>query len=79
MKAEVIVMLKEGVLDTQGKAVKDALAHMGQEGISKVRIGRFIEVDIDEDDSEQAKKRMEKICESLLANPVIEDYQIKIV
>lgn len=79
MKAEVIVMLKEGVLDTQGKAVKDALAHMGQEGISKVRIGRFIEVELDEHDSEQAKKCVEKMCTALLANPVIEDYQIKIV
>jgi phosphoribosylformylglycinamidine synthase len=78
MKARVTVTLRPGILDSQGKAVAEALSHMG-EGINEVRVGKFIEVDVAENDPTAARAAVEKMCQSLLANPVTEDYRIELV
>ena len=76
MKAVVNVSLKNGVLDPQGKAVEHALGSLGFNGVSNVRIGKQIVLDIDSKNKEDAKEELEKMCEELLANTVIEDYEI---
>ena len=78
MKAIVTVTLKKGILDPQGKAVRDALASMGEGNVSEVRIGKRIEVTVDESDESTAKAAVEKMCDRLLANPVTEDYDIEL-
>jgi len=79
MKAIVNVYLKEGVLDPQGKAVHHALDALGFENVSNVRVGKQIVLDLQSSSTEVAKQEVEKMCETLLANTVIEDYSIKIV
>nr|WP_314889736.1 phosphoribosylformylglycinamidine synthase subunit PurS [uncultured Campylobacter sp.] len=78
MKAVIDVVLKNGVLDPQGKAVEHALKSLGYNGISNVRIGKQIVLDIVENSEEKARKELEKMCEDLLANTVIEDYEINL-
>ncbi len=73
MKATVHVMLKNGVLDPQGKAIGRALEGLGFEGIGEVRQGKVIELEVPEGTSES---RIREMCEKLLANPVIEDYRV---
>ena len=75
MKAVVTVMLKNGVLDPQGAAVKSALGNLGFDGVNGVRQGKVIELDLADDTDEAAIKDM---CEKLLANTVIESYQIEV-
>ena len=75
MKARVHVMLKQGVLDPQGEAVRHALGALGFEGVNKVRQGKVIELDLSDDTDEAEIKDM---CERLLANTVIESYQIEL-
>jgi phosphoribosylformylglycinamidine synthase len=79
MKAIVNVYLKEGVLDPQGKAVHHALGALGFENVSDVRVGKQIVLDLTASSVEEAEKEVEKMCETLLANTVIEDYNIEIV
>jgi phosphoribosylformylglycinamidine synthase len=79
MKAVVNVYLKEGVLDSQGKAVEHALGSLGFKGVNEVRIGKQIVLDLDASSKEEALKEIEKMSETLLANTVIEDYNIEIV
>ncbi len=79
MKAIVNVYLKEGVLDPQGKAVHHALGSLGFKGVNDVRIGKQIVVDLDAEDAAAAEEEVKKMCETLLANTVIEDYDIEIV
>jgi phosphoribosylformylglycinamidine synthase len=79
MKAIVNVYLKEGVLDPQGKAVKHALGSLGFNNVNDVRVGKQIVVDLDASNKEEALKEVEKMSETLLANTVIEDYDIEIV
>ena len=76
MKVKVHVTLKKGVLDPQGKAVENALADLGFGGIEGVRIGRYIEFDIDERDPDKVRAESDKMCRKLLANTVIENYRI---
>lgn len=76
MKARVHVMLKSGVLDPQGKAVETALGSLGFEGVSGVRQGKVIELEVAESDPDKARADIEKMCEKLLANTVIETYAI---
>ena len=76
MKAKIHVTLKSGVLDPQGKAVEQALGSLGFAGISGVRQGKYIELDLDETDRAKAQANVEKMCEKLLANTVIENYSI---
>ena len=78
MKAIVDIYLKEGVLDPQGKAVHHALSSLGFDEIKDVRVGKQIVLTLDEMDEEEAKKRVKDMCETLLANTVIEDYKIEI-
>ncbi len=78
MTAIVNVFLKEGVLDPQGKASHHALDQLGFEGVSDVRIGKQIILKLDSDDREKAKAEVKEMCETLLANTVIEDYTIEI-
>jgi len=79
MKAIVNVYLKEGVLDPQGKAVHHALDALGFKNILNVRVGKQIVLDIQSSSVREAKKEVENMCETLLANTVIEDYNIEIV
>jgi phosphoribosylformylglycinamidine synthase len=79
MKAIVNVYLKEGVLDPQGKAVHHALGSLGFSDVNDVRVGKQIVLDLDASSVEAAQKEVEKMCETLLANTVIEDYAIEIV
>ena len=79
MKAIVNVKLKEGVLDPQGKAVAHALGSLGFNSIENVRIGKQIVLTLDENDEKKAREDVKKMAEELLANTVIEDYDIEIV
>ena len=78
MKAIVNVYLKEGVLDPQGKAAHHALESLGFQGVNDVRIGKQIVIDLDAKSKEEALKEVEEMSETLLANTVIEDYDIEI-
>lgn len=78
MKARVTVMLKNGVLDPQGEAVRHALGSLGFEGVEGVRQGKVIELDLAETDAEAAKATVTEMCEKLLANTVIESYAVEI-
>lgn len=78
MKATVTVRLKDGVLDPQGKAIGTALAGLGFDGVGEVRQGKVIELDIDAADADTARARVEEMCKKLLANPVIERYEISV-
>ena len=79
MKAIVNVSLKAGVLDSQGKAVHHALDSLNFNSVSDVRVGKQIVLSIDETDKIKAMAEVEKMCEELLANTVIEDYEIELV
>ena len=79
IKAIVNVSLKAGVLDSQGKAVHHALDSLNFNGVNDVRVGKQIILKLDTDDKTQAMKDVTKMCEDLLANTVIEDYEIELV
>lgn len=79
MKAIVNVYLKEGVLDPQGKAAHHALESMSFKGVQDVRIGKQIVIKLDTDNEAEARDEVKEMCETLLANTVIEDYTIEIV
>ncbi|NVN12831.1 MULTISPECIES: phosphoribosylformylglycinamidine synthase subunit PurS [Nguyenibacter] len=79
MKVRVTVMLKEGVLDPQGKAVAHALHVLGFAGVGEVRIGRVIELDLDETDPAAARDKADAMARGLLANLVIEDFTTEVV
>ena len=76
MKVKVVVTLKSGVLDPQGKAIQQTLNGMGFANIRDVRQGKYFDIDIDENDEQKAKLSAEEICKKLLANQVIEDFKI---
>ncbi|MEE9271982.1 MAG: phosphoribosylformylglycinamidine synthase subunit PurS [Robiginitomaculum sp.] len=78
MKARIHIGLKPGVLDPQGRTIKRSLAHLGFDGVSKARQGKTIDLDLDFDDKELAMRKVTQMCEKLLANTVIENYEIKI-
>lgn len=79
MKARVTVMLKTGVLDPQGEAVRHALGSLGFQGVSGVRQGKVIELDLTETDATRAEADVKAMCEKLLANTVIESYRVEIL
>jgi len=72
VKARVLIRPKEGILDPQGKAVERALPALGFEGIGEVRVGRLVELEADD------PSRLGELCEKLLANPLVEDYEIEL-
>jgi phosphoribosylformylglycinamidine synthase len=73
VEVRVLIRPKEGILDAQGKAVEQALPALGFEGVDQVRVGRIVEL------VAQDQGRIEELCEKLLANPLIEDYEIEIL
>ena len=79
MKARVTVMLKSDILDPQGEAVKNALNSIGYNEVSSIRQGKVIEINLNETSEEKAKNNIEKMCKKLLANTVVENYQIEII
>ncbi len=79
MKARVHVMLKTGVLDPQGEAVRHALGALGFDGVNGVRQGKVIELDLAEADRARAEATVAAMCEKLLANTVIESYRVEIL
>lgn len=79
MKARIKITLKTGVLDPQGKAIQNALASLGFQGINDVRQGKYIEVELAESNEGRAREQVERICRELLANTVIENYAYELV
>ena len=78
MKAKIKVTLKNGVLDPQGKAIGGALGHLGFEGVGEVRQGKYFEVELTETDAARAREQVKAMCEKLIANTVIENYDIEL-
>jgi phosphoribosylformylglycinamidine synthase len=78
VKAKIHVTLKPGVLDPQGKAVGQALAQLGFGGIGEVRQGKYLEIDLDDGEAGEVRGRVDEMCRKLLANTVIENYDIEI-
>ena len=76
MKVKVIVMPKAAVLDPQGNAVRDAMRHLGMPEVRSVRIGKYMEIDVD-GESGKIESRLHELCRDLLSNPVIEDYELQ--
>ena len=76
MKVHVVVKPKEAVLDPQGAAVRDAMHHLGMPEVRSVRIGKYMEIDV-EDNGADLEQRLHGLCRDLLSNPVIEDYELK--
>ncbi len=79
MKARVIVTLKGGVLDPQGKAIEGALRSLGLAGIASVRQGKVFDIEIDAADAAAARDRLAEACEKLLANTIVENYSVELV
>lgn len=77
MKVQVLVRLKAGVLDVQGKAVENGIKGMGLKDIGDVRIGRLIELDVVAKSFSEAREKAEVLCQKLLANPIIENFEIR--
>ena len=75
MRATVLVRPKPGILDPQGQAVESSLRHLGFE-VGETRVGRLVDVDLATDDPGEARTQLERMCEQLLANPLIESYEI---
>ena len=79
MKAKVYITLKPGLLDAQGKTVRSALASLGFTGVSDVRMGKYVEIELNGTKAASAKQAVERMCRKLLANPIIENYHIEVV
>ena len=76
VKVNVIVKPKEAVLDPQGNAVRDAMRHLGMPEVRSVRIGKYMEINVEGKDGD-IEKRLHSLCRDLLSNPVIEDYELQ--
>ncbi len=79
VKAKIQVTLKKGILDPQGKAVEHALEALGFDSASSVRVGKYIELDLNESAKDQAEAKVKAMCEKLLANTVIEEYRYEVM
>ena len=77
-QARVLVRLRPSVLDPAGEATRGAAARLGVEGISKLRIGKAVELEVDAPDATEARRRLELLSDRLLANPVIEDWSLEL-
>ena len=73
---EIVVMLKPGMADPQGRAVEDALPTMGWSGVTDVRVGRHVELTVEAESEEAARALVEQVAGRLLSNPVIEEYRV---
>ncbi|EHD14875.1 phosphoribosylformylglycinamidine synthase, purS [Commensalibacter intestini A911] len=79
MKVRLIIMLKQGVLDPQGKAINHALHNLSFTEVQDVRVGRVIDLEVEENSAEKAKARASEMAKELLANGVIEDFQVEVL
>lgn len=79
MTARVTVYPRREILDPQGKAIRDALARVGFEGVEEVRAGKSFEIRLGHDDRERAEAQLREMCQKLLANTVVEDYTVEIL
>ena len=77
MKATVLVRPKPGILDPQGQAVESSLRHLGF-AVAEARIGKLVELELEADSEAEARGQLERMCEQLLANPLIESYEIEL-
>jgi phosphoribosylformylglycinamidine synthase len=77
MKATVLVRPKQGILDPQGEAVETALEHLGF-SVSGARVGKVVDIEVEATDPAEARAQVEKMCEQLLANPLMESYEVEI-
>jgi phosphoribosylformylglycinamidine synthase PurS subunit len=77
VKATVLVRPKEGILDPQGDAVQNSLRHLGF-AVADARVGRVVDIEVDASDPASARAEVERMCDQLLANPLIESYEIEI-
>lgn len=77
MKATVLVRPKDGILDPQGEAVRGGLDHLGF-AVREARVGRVIDLEVEAGSADEARAAVERMCEALLANPLIESYEIEI-
>jgi phosphoribosylformylglycinamidine synthase len=77
MRATVLVRPKSGILDPQGAAVETALEHLGF-SVSAARVGKVVDLEVSSDDAAEARAQVEKMCEQLLANPLMESYEIEL-
>ena len=75
MKVKIHVTLKQGILDPQGKAIEHALDSLGFKNTVNVRVGKYVELDLDEQDKAKAEAEVKGMCEKLLANTIIEEYR----
>ena len=79
MKARVLIRLKQGILDAQGASVKRALDGLGFGEVREVRVGKVVDLDLDGESGESARRRIDEMCARLLVNPVIEDVSVEVV
>jgi phosphoribosylformylglycinamidine synthase subunit PurS len=77
VKATVLVRPKQGILDPQGEAVESALGHLGF-SVSEARVGKVVDLEVDASDASEARAQVERMCEQLLANPLIEPFEVEI-
>lgn len=78
MKAKIHVTLKQGILDPQGKAIEHALDSLGFKNAANVRVGKYMELDLDQNDMAKAEAEVKGMCEKLLANTIIEEYRYEL-
>ncbi len=78
MRVSVLITLKPGVLDAEGRQLERALRELGYDQVAEVRTGKVIELDLDANDADHARQLAREMCEKLLANPVIEQYEIRL-
>jgi len=78
VKAKIHVTLKQGILDPQGKAIEHALDSLGFKNVANVRVGKYMELDVNEKDKAKAEVQVKLMCEKLLANTIIEEYRYEL-
>lgn len=78
MKAKIVITPKKAVVDPQGKAVQNALEHMGYTGVGAVHVGKYLEIELAGSDHDAARKQIDDACHRFLSNPVIEDYRYEL-
>ena len=78
MKAKIIITPKKAVVDPQGKAVQNALEHLGYNGISAVHVGKYLEIELNPADQAIVRRQLDEACHKFLSNPIIEDYRLEI-
>lgn len=77
-RSKIRVTLRKSILDPQGRAVEHAVASLGVKGVRDVRMGKYIELDVDRPSEEEARRATEEVCRKLLANPIMEDFHFEV-